>query len=224
MPRKRTVAPGGCKVLWEEHTPQHETAADLFTLPASFPRRALSDEQLEAVGEWYNEWISGLLEAVRGALVCARTRSAKADAPPPVNLQNLQVHAVVLAHLLRLHPSAEESLPKLAEAMGVACRRLYYARDAILEQFGDAAVKAFRAQRDVQDVALEALACHSALDFAGAVKLSPRVLFIPYAGRTTTMQRFSIVQAVMGTPGIDTVRDDFMPDTTTHALRVTLKK
>lgn len=222
MPRKHSIAPRACKHLWEGATPAAEPTAQPFALPASFPAHCLEDDQLQEIQNWWDTWAADLLHTLRQALLCARTRSTKTGAAPPVNLQNLIVHSAVLAHLLRLHPSAESSLPELARALGVSRSRVYYARDAILEQLGAGAIAAFRTMRAVRDITMDQLAHLKQLDLAAATRPAARVLLIPFAGHHCVAARFATVQHLATLPGIDTVREDITADHR-NAVRITLK-
>jgi hypothetical protein len=222
MPRKHSIAPRSCKHLFEGVTPAAEETAQPFALPASFPAHCLDDDQLLEIENWFDTWAADLLHTLKQALLCARTRSTKADAAPPVNLQNLIIHSAVLAHLLRLHPSAEATLPELAKALGVSRSRVYYARDAILEQLGSAAIAAFRSTRAVRDITLDQLTHLTQLDLPGATRPAARVLLIPFAGYHGVAARFATVQHIATLPGVDTVREDITHDDR-HAVRITLK-
>lgn len=222
MPRRHSIAPRACKVLWENVTPAEDTAAQPFGLPASFPAHVLDDDQLEEIAAWFDSWTTDLLHTLRQSLICARTRSTKADAAPPISLQNFLIHSAVLAHLLRLHPSAEASLPELAKSLGVSRSRVYYARDAILAQLGAAAMAAFRGKREVANITQQQLAALPQLDHAAATSPAHGVLLIPFAGHHGLAARFATVQHIATLPGVATVRDDITPDAR-HAVRITLK-
>lgn len=222
MPKKATIKPRACKKLWEHMTPAADApTGQPFTLPASFPAHALDDDQLHELEQWWDEWIADTLHAVKQALLMARSRSTK-NAAPPVNLQNLIVHSVVLAHLLRLHPSAERSLPELAKELGVSCARVYYARDAILAALGASAVAAFRGAREVHDITLEQISRCRELDATAATTPSARVLLIPFAGYHGVAARFAVVQHLATLPGVESVREDITNENR-NAVRITLK-
>lgn len=217
MPRKRTIAPRTCKILYEESTPDSPsaTAPENFPLPPSFPADLLTDDQLEAAETWWHNWVEDTLHTLRQALTCARTRSAKADAAHPVNLQNLIVHAVTLAHLLRLHPSAEDELYILGKKIGVSERRMYYARDAILSQLGTAAIRACTRRptpRNALANLRDLLADYKQLDTAHLTTPKTGTVLIPYATRCPMAQRYAIMQRLALLPGVASVRDDLTPD------------
>lgn len=222
MPRKHSIAPRACKVLWESTTPAAAQPQQNFELPASFPAHCLDDDQLQEIQNWFDSWAGNLLHTLKQALLCARTRSTKADAPPPVNLQNLIINSAVLAHLLRLHPSAESSLPELAKALGVSRSRVYYARDAILAQLGSAAVAAFRSVRELHNITHEQLAALPQLDLPAATTPATRVMLIPFAGYQGVAARFATVQHIANLPGVESVREDITPENR-NAVRITLK-
>ncbi len=227
MPRKRTIAPRACKILREESTPDvtPTTAPENFPLPPSFPSHILDDDQLETVETWWHDWVETTLYTLRRALTCARTRSNNPLAEHPVNFENLLVHAVTLAHLLRLHPSAEDELYLLGKKLGVSERRMYYARDAILAQLGSAAIAACTrrpAPRSTLARLRDLLADHKQLDTARMTSPQPGTVLVPYATRCPMAQRYAIMQRIASISGVASVRDDLTPDDC-PALAITLK-
>lgn len=221
MPRKSSIAPRACKVLWEGNTPADENAVQPFALPASFPSHCLTDDQLNEVETWFDEWAASSLHALRQALVLAHTRSTK-GAAPTVSLQQFLVHAAVISHLLRLHPCTECSLQNLAKALGVSRSRVNYARDAILANLGADAVAAFRSVRKVHNVTMEQIADIKELDFPAAQRVADRVLLIPFAGHCWLHVRFAVVQQIASFPGVASVREDITNENR-NAVRITLK-
>lgn len=220
MPSRRSVEPQKCKVLFENIIPEQEQEPDIFGLPDSFPAHALDDDQLEEVREWWGGYMPDLLHAFKHSLVCQAKRYASTECPP--TLQNFIIRAVVLAHLLRLHPATEDSLLKLAKALKVPHKRLYYAREAILETLTSGAVSAFKAAREGREAVIEFLATHPALDYSGAVRVSSRRLLIPLAGRLSPAARHALMKDCAAVPGVASVGEDSLDDNR-RALRVNLK-
>lgn len=223
MPKRRSIAPRACKVLWEEYTPDCGGDGPApFALPESFPLDLLDDFQQAEVQAWWNSYAEHIVHCLKQALSCARTRSIKEEKPYPVTLQNFVVHAVVLAHLLRLHPCTEASLPDLAKALGVAQRRLYYARDAVLEQLGQAAVDAFHGKRRERVRLGEYLTGCADLLVAELIRPADKVLVLPFRAGVPMGRRFAIVQAVAALPGVACVRESLLADDR-NSLTINLK-
>lgn len=223
MPKRRSVAPRACKVLWEEYTPDCGGGGpEPFALPASFPLDLLDEFQQSEVAAWWTAYIENMLHSLKLSLTCARTRSTKEEKPHPVTLQNFIIHAVVLSHLLRLHPCTEASLPELAKALGVAQRRLYYARDTILEQLGTGAVDAFHGTRRQQMRLGEYLTGCTELLPNAIRRPADNVLVIPFRAHVPMARRFAIVQTVSQLPGVACVRESLLADDR-NSLTITLK-
>lgn len=223
MPRKASIAPFACAPLKEEILPATapETPA-AWQLPADFPREILNDAQQEAVEQWWNTWVDTMLHITRAALRGHTTAQSKHHGASAADLPTLQLHAVVLAHLLRLHPAAEKSLPKLAEEMQLPTRALYYARDTMLAHIRPA-LAGIQARAAAAASAAESIAAHPALHTADTVRGEGGVLYIPFSAGAGVATRFSAVLTLSRVPGIAAVREDFMPGTTRHAVRITLK-
>lgn len=224
MPRKKTIAPFTCLPLIEEAVGTPTRSQDAFHLPASFPAHALDDDQLDEAATWFDTWAADMLHLLRHALLRGHTFSKNPGHIPPPTLQNLIIHAVVLAHLLRLHPAAEPSLPELAKALGVAQRRLYYARDAICAALGAPALAALRGQRQPQQQPVaQYLADHRTLDCARAMRRSTTAWLVPFLPGTGVAARFATVQRIATHFAVARVREELVPGTHQNAILVHFK-
>lgn len=224
MPRKKTVAPFTCLPLIEEAVGTPARSTEAFRLPASFPAHALDDDQLDEVATWFDAWITDMLHLLRQGLLRGHTFSKTPGHLPPATLQNLIIHAVVLSHLLRLHPAAEPSLPELAKHLGVAQRRLYYARDAIMATLGGAALAALRGQRQPQQQPVaQYLADQRTLDHSRAMRRSTTGWLVPFLPGTGVAARFATVQRIAGHFAVARVREELVPGTHQNAILVHFK-
>lgn len=224
MPRKATIAPYSCAPLLEGAVAATAPGApESWQLPATFPLEILTEDQQEAIAAWWDAWVSEMLHTARAALRGNTAGKSKHQGASPADLPTLQLHAVVLAHLLRLHPAAEKSLPKLAEDMGLPTRAVYYARDAILPHLAPV-VAGLQSRAATRATAVETLATTAGLDAAAAVQgADPRQIFVPLRAGMGLSARFAVVMRLSRVPGIAAVREDFMPGTTRHAVCITLK-
>ena len=215
MSDPKTVSPYACKPLLEEIAPATDNTAAAFTLPASFPAEILTEEQMDEVQTWFDSWCADLLHAVRCALVGSDTESAQ-------TLAHLQQRAVLLAHLLRLHPAAEASTTQLANALGISRRTAFYMQENILQHvkpairgtsIGGTQLAAFTTQ----------LANTGTLLPDAAAQISARCICVPFKPHVHVAHRFATVQNVAKHPAVATAREDFMPGTTKNAILITLK-
>lgn len=216
MADPKSVAPYACLPLMEEIAPAADTAPTAFMLPASFPAKLLNAEQIDEVQTWFDSFITDLLHRVRCAL-CGHDSDADTS-----TLTHLQQRAVILAHLLRLHPAAEASLTHLASALGVSRRTAFYMQDSILSH-----IKPALAGANAKAVAL----AHFATQLAtlgtllpdAATYTSARQLYVPFKPHVHVAHRFATVQSVAALPAVAAVREDFLPNTNKNAIRITLK-
>lgn len=225
MPRKRTIAPRACKQLNEGATPAADRTPAPFLLPSSFPGEHLDPDQIELVQDWYTDWIGNILHTLRSALLGTVARPDKHCATPPADLQHLLIHAAVLSHLLHLHPAAAElSLPALAKALRCPVRKLYYARDAILDNLGAHVAAAFRrTTRTTADAVAHIAHIAPELDLAAATWAGHRTIVAPFKRHTILARRFAICQRIAASPAVAAVSEDLDPETSDNTIRITLK-
>ena len=212
MADPKSVAPYACLPLKEEIATAATSIPDSFSLPRSFPADLLTEEQLDEVRLWFDTYISDLLATIRAALTGGSEKST---------LAHLLHRAVILAHLLRLHPAAEDSITALAEALGISRRAAFYIQDDLLTLIRPALCHIANAATAMAAFASR-VAEQAWLDFEGLTTLSHRQLAIPFKRRAVVAARFATAQAVAALPGVAAVREDFMPGTTTNALFITL--
>lgn len=215
MADPKTVSPYACKPLLEEIAATPETTAAAFTLPASFPAELLTEEQLDEVQTWFDSWCADLLHAVRSALVGDDTAAAQ-------TLAHLQQRAVLLAHLLRLHPAAEASTTQLATALGISRRTAFYMQENILQHVKPALRGTTTGGTLLASFTTQLAAIGTLLPDAAA-QLSPRCICVPFKPHVHLAHRFATVQAVATHPAVASAREDFMPGTTKNAILITLK-
>ena len=213
MADSKTVAPYACLPLLEEVAMAADLAPDSFGLPASFPADLLTADQRDEVAIWFDAWVADLLQSIRAALA--------ADAAH-TTLQTLQVRAVILAHLLRLHPAADTSLTTLANQLGISRRSAFYAQEDIVKHIRPALCGTIRANTAAAMLTTQ-LADTGTLLPDAAVTLPARQLAVPFKPHVHMAHRFATVQRVATLPAVASVHDDFMPGTTQHAIIITLK-
>ena len=212
MADPKSVAPYACLPLKEEIATAVTSLPDSFSLPASFPADLLNEEQLDEVRIWFDTYIADLLATIRAALTGGSEKSS---------LAHLQHRAVILAHLLRLHPAAEDSITALAETLGISRRSAFYIQDDLLTTIRPALCHIANAATAMATFTAR-VAEQPWLDLDGILPLSHRHLAIPFKRRAIVAARFATAQAVASLPGVVSVREDFMPNTTTNALFITL--
>lgn len=225
MSRKSSISPWNCLPIIESMVANPESSRHAFTLPESFPVEILTDDQLEAIQQWFDTWAGDLLHALRLALIGHRQSVSKHQGASPVDLKTLQLHAVVLAHLLRLHPAAEPSLPELAKSMGLPFRSLYYARDTIL-----AYIKPVIAGTISRHSALaefwQVFPSMPSLDTAAASMPDPSTILVPFKHTgpkyNTLKNLFATKQHLASSPAVAAVHDDLDADGRT-IIKITLK-
>lgn len=183
-------------------------------LPADFPAHLLDPDQLEAVAAWFDTWQAAMVDKIRAALNTipaddTDNEGARAD------LASLTAHALVLAHLFRLHPAAEQSLPVLAAATGLRERRLYTIKQRIIR-----AVHGMLTLPPRGCPRLGRLAdTYPQLDFRRRVG-KRGVYLIPFRGHHTLAAQFETVLTLACHPGV-TAALTLMADGT-DAVRLTL--
>lgn len=166
-------------------------------LPADFPSELLSDEQLEAIQDWWGDWQQESLRHLRHLLTVRPP--AEDNQPAPPNLANLQLRCVVLCHILGLHPAAERSLPTLAAELGVSMRKLTTLKGCMLR----AMVRDRRRQSErLPNTQLATLmAAYPLLDWAAREGERP-VIVVPFRGRLPYCSQFELCAAIAAEPGI----------------------
>lgn len=217
-----TIAPGACLPLIESAVPEPEQQPATFGLPASFPAEILTDDQLEEIATWFDSWAAHILHAVRLALQGHPESVSRHQGATPVDLQHLQLHAVVLAHLLRLHPAAEETLPTLAKRLGLPCRALYYARDTVLAYIKPAMAGIITSRRHSTSFWETLSADHPVLLLSAATQPTELTILVPFKPHVHLAHRFATVQRLAAHPAVASVREDLTP-TGENAVQITLK-
>lgn len=197
--------------------PAPQTAAPTpHDLPADFPSHLLDAEQLEAVSAWFDTWQATMVSKIRAALNTPPTggddnEGSRAD------LNALTAHAIVLAHLFRLHPAAEQSLPVLAAATGLRERRLYTIKTRILRAIHGTLTPPPRTCPHIRQLADH----YPQLDFRRRVG-KKGVYLVPFRGHYTLAAQFETVLTLAANPGI-TATLALMADGA-DAVRITLNK
>lgn len=112
--------------LNEEITPDPAAGdpAAPWALPADFPDVGLTHDQTMQIREWWTNACSDFLERVRAALTY--------DTHANTNLKNFSRNAIMLAHLLALHPACAGNLATLAKKSGHGHTALERAKAGIL--------------------------------------------------------------------------------------------
>lgn len=187
-----------------------------FSLPRSFPAELLNEEQLDEVKLWFDSWAADLLHEIRAAL------SGSPEHAGQQTLAHLQQRAVILAHLLRLHPAAESSISQLATAMGISRRSAFYMQDSIMQHIRPALCSAISGAASLADFTAT-LAATGTLQPHDAQQLTARSLAVPFKPAVHCAHRFATALKVADHPAVSSVREDFMPGTTKNALHITLK-
>lgn len=213
MADSKTVAPYACLPLMEEVAAAAENAPDSFGLPSSFPSDLLTADQLDEVAIWFDTWVADLLQSIRAALGADATHTT---------LQTLKVRAVILAHLLRLHPAADTNLTTLATKLDISRRAAFYAQEDIINHIRPALAGTIRAHAAAASLT-SLLADTGTLLPENAQQLPARQLAVPFKPHVHMAHRFATVQRVATFPAVASVHDDFMPGTTQHAIIITLK-
>lgn len=185
-------------------------------LPASFPAHLLDDDQLEAVETWFDTWQADTLDRVKACLNLPAAEGAREGAP--LTLRELAANAVVLAHLLRLHPAAEHTLSILAGELGVRHRKLQYIAAGIMRTLGGIIPAApvlarWPGLRKLADMFPQ-------LNFAARSGHRP-VYIVPFRQHYTLAEQWDTVCTLAKLPGIATVTLDVTP-AAADAVRITL--
>lgn len=222
MSDPRTVSPYFCLPLLEDALPDSgATAPDSFRLPASFPSELLNEEQLEAVADWFDTWAANLLHSIRLALRGHLSPVDKHRGATPADLPHLQLHAVVLAHLLRLHPAAEVSITELAAALGTPRRTLFYIRDAVLAHIRPALAGTIARKQAVANFYSQ-LATIGTLDAATITQMDAHTLRVPFKPCVHCAHRFATVRQLAAMPAVANVKETLTPSGK-NAVQITLK-
>lgn len=184
-------------------------------LPASFPAHLLDDDQLEAVEAWFDTWQADTLDRVKACLNLPAAEGAREGAP--LTLRELAANAVVLSHLVRLHPAAEHALPILARELGVRPRKLQYIAAGIMRTLGGALCTppVLRTRPNLKQLA----DLFPQLNFAARSGHRP-VYIVPFRQRYTLAEQWDTVCTLAKLPGI-TATLDIMPTTAADAVRIT---
>lgn len=193
-------------------TPAHD-------LPGSFPAGLLDAEQLEAVQTWFDAWQAEVVERIRAALCLPPDADGREGSRQ--NLAEFGACAVVLAHMLRLHPAASQSLPVLARALGVRERKLYHIRQGILAALGGKAAPPPRRAAGLKRLA----DIYPQLDFSrrtGRSASRSSVYIVPFRWRATLMAQFDTVLSLSAIPGITATLALTAADE--DAVRITLSR
>ena len=213
MSDPKSVSPYYCLPLLEDALPDAGAAApDAFRLPQSFPAELLDEEQLEAVAEWFDSWVADLLHSIRLALL---------GNGAPADLLHLQRHAVVLCHLLRLHPAAEPPIAELATALGCSRRTLFYAQDAVLSHIRPA-VAAANSRKQATANFYEQLCTIGTLNIGVLCEPSARTILVPFKPHVHCAHRFATVRQLAAMPAVASVKETLTP-TGQNAVQITLK-
>lgn len=215
MSNPKTVSPYACRPLLVEIAPASDTTAAAFLLPASFPAHLLNEEQLDECQLWFDSWCADLLHAIRCALVGT-------DTDTTATLAHLQQRAVLLAHLLRLHPAAEESTTQLAAALKISRRTAFYMQENILQHIKPALHGTATSGTQLASFTAH-LANTGTLLPDAATQLAARTICVPFKPHVHVAHRFATVQSVAKHPAVASVREDFVPGTTKNAIHINLK-
>lgn len=204
MGNPKSVSPYFCLPIIDDLVadPAATQKAAAYRLPAGFPADLLSEDQLEACEEWFDTWAAELMHSVRLALL---------GKDAPADLAHLTRHAVVLAHLLRLHPAAEGSLTELARSMGVSRRTLFYAQEEVMAHIRPA-VAATMAHKQNGARFRAQLGSLGTLNVAAASQPDARFVLVPFKPHVHCAHRFATVRQVASLPVVASVREELTPN------------
>lgn len=185
-----------CKPL-PPHLAAAPTAPELPPLPVDFPAELLGEAALEAVQAWWADWQQESLQHLRHLLTIRPAEEEKCSAPP--NLAHLGLRAVLLCHLLGLHPAAERSLVSLAAELGEPLRKLTALKSTMLRAM---ARNRKRQSEKLPNTQLHTLAAaFPLLDFERREGKRP-VIVVPFRQRLTYCAQFELCAAIAAQPGI----------------------
>ena len=186
-----------CYPLTENISAAAPAAPELPPMPADFPEELLEPEQLEAVQAWWADWQQDMLRHLRHLLTVQHADGARESAP--LTLQHLQQRAVVLCHLLGLHPAAERSLTTLAAELGVALPTLSALRGLLLRAMVRLRQQPHQREQRVSIPTLQA--DYPLLAWERREGKRP-VIVVPFRQRLTYCTQFELCAAIAATPGI----------------------
>ena len=202
--------------------PTREEPATVRHLPASFPSHLLEPDQLEAVTEWWATWQADIVDAVRHLLDAEPTGADAKHNARRADLRHLTLNSIILAHILRLHPAADNSLPILARKLGEPVRKLYYIRDAICTAIAEHLAGVHSPHHHQPRPTISQLAAaFPQLNFDHRVGRAP-CYTVPFAYHCTLAMQLDTVLTLSKWPGV-TARLDLTTNQA-DAVRITITK
>lgn len=181
-------------------------------LPANFPSHAFDPDQLDLLAEWWHNWLTSSMDALRDALTIPQP-----DRIAPTGIRNFIYNAVILANMLRLHPAAENSLAAIAKELGLRQSDMHEIRREIL--------RVIATRRKITPYVLarpnfKILAqLYPQLDIARRVGKHPTFI-IPFHGKPTLATQWQTVLLLARHQGL-TATLALMPNTDEDAIRLT---